>query len=110
MSLSQRRKIADNAAAALLAQRTRLSVHYSGLHDTLDRWRPTLLIGSGLTCGYLLGRRQTARLASAAVSLASLAMSVMRTPLGPLAMSALLGNRIRAAQRKPDSADSSNAG
>lgn len=109
MSLSRRRKVADAAAAELAEQRTQLSIGRNEMNGVFNRWRPTILIGSGLFGGYLLGRRQTARLASAAVSLASFGMTVMRTPLGPLAMSALFGNRIGSARQQPAPAEADSA-
>jgi energy-converting hydrogenase Eha subunit B len=109
MSLSRKRRIADDAAATLTAQRRQLSIRCSGLHGVFDRWRPSILVGGGLVGGYLLGKRQTARLASAAVSLASFGMAVMRTPLGPLAMSALFSNRIGSARHVSDATGSENA-
>jgi hypothetical protein len=101
MNLTRKREAADLAAAILVGQRKQLSSRYAGLMHTFDRYRPAILVGGGFLGGYILGNRKTARLATGVLSLTSLGMSLMRSPLGALALTAVLGNRAGSIRKGP---------
>ncbi len=91
MKLGEDRE-AVRRAEQRLAQ-TRVLYHESThwLHGAITRHRAVGLVGGGILAGLILGRLPLAKAGRAALSIATLGLSVLKTPLGAMAFGALLG-------------------
>lgn len=108
MSLSLRRRVADDAALNLARQRTQFLSRTGGMLCFAERWRSIILVGSGLAGGYLLGQHRTARLASNAASIASLGIALMRSTFAQRILLSMLEKQAGQNGKEPNSADPGN--
>ncbi len=90
MSIDKERAAVIAAQENLLLTRARYHEQTRTLEVLIRRHRVVCLIGAGFGAGLIAGRLPIARLLRSATSLFSLGTSILRTPLGAMALGAFV--------------------
>lgn len=99
MSIDKERAAVAAAHENLLLTRARYHEQAQALEVSIKRHRAVCVIGAGLGAGLIVGRLPIARFLRSAASLFSLGTSILRTPLGAMAL------RVFAAREQPKAGD-----
>ena len=102
--LDPRRAVAE-AERQLMLARAQHHAQTRWLRNVLQRHRTALVVGAGFASGVLLGWSPLRRWLRTGASLLGAGITLARSPLGPIALGAMLGRRMQSSDDEHAPAD-----